>query len=136
MSGLSIGQASEQTGLSPDTLRYYEKLGLIGPVPRTRAGQRRYGKRELSQLRFILRARHMQFSLEEIAQLLRFRQQPGQVCQSVRELTAEKLLQVEETLRELTTLRNELTLLLNLCPGEGDGPCPIIDTLEQEKDPA
>ncbi len=132
MNGLSIRQASEHTGFSSDTLRYYEKLGLIGPVPRSPSGQRRYGEKELSQLRFIQRARKMHFSLEEIALLMTLRQQPLQVQQEVRTLTATKLKQIEETLQALEHLRDELHLLLNLCPGDEQGHCPIIEQLEKK----
>ncbi len=134
MNGLSIRQASEQTGLSADTLRYYEKLGLIGPVPRTPTGQRRYGERDMSRLHFILRARRMSFSLEEIAQLLQLRDRPLAVCQEVRQLTHAKLEQIRSTMKELSLLQNELELLLNLCPGQGEGPCPIIEQLETKKE--
>jgi len=129
MKALSIAQASMHTGLSTDTLRYYEKIGLIGPVPRTASGQRRYGERELSQLQFILRARSMQFSLEEIGQLLELRRQPLQARKEVRQLTRQKLEQIEQTLKTLHTLHDELSLLLKLCPGEGDGPCPIMEQM-------
>ncbi len=135
MNKLSIRQASELTGFSSDTLRYYEKLGLIGPVPRSASGQRRYGEKELSQLRFIQRARKMQFSLDEIAQLMALRRQPLQVQQEVRTLTAAKLAQIEETLQALTHLRDELQLLLNLCPGNDNGQCPIIEELEKKDGP-
>ena len=65
----TIGWVSSQLGMSIDTLRYYEKIGLLPPVRRTASGQRRYSSPDLSRLRFIRRAQGMGFSLEEIAQL-------------------------------------------------------------------
>ncbi len=128
---LTIGQVAARTGLSADTLRYYERLGLIGPVARTPSGRRRYGARDLSRLRFIRRAQQMGFSLAEIGQLLQMRDDPQHARPQVRRLTAAKLAEVEARLTELTTLRDELRLLLNLCRGSADG-CPIIDGIDAE----
>ncbi len=125
----SIGQVAARAGLSPDTLRYYEKLGLLGPVERSPAGRRCYRPRDLSRLQFIRRAQKMGFRLAEIGQLLQMRDDPQHARPQVRQLTAAKLAEVDERLAELTTLRNELQLLLNLCRGSADG-CPIIAGIE------
>lgn len=125
-----IGDVTVQTGFSADTLRYYEKTGLLTNVARAASGVRLYSDKDLSRLRFIQRAKTMNFSLDEIAQLLQMRENPAKVRRSVRELTQHKLNQVESHLKTLTTLRNELTLLVNLCTGAKDG-CPIIDEIDQ-----
>ncbi len=125
----SISETSRQTGLSADTLRYYEKIGLLPRIQCDHGGRRRYSEQDLSRLRFIQRAQKMNFSLAEIADLLTMRADPTQARNEVRQLTRRKLEQVEEHLRELTTLRNELTLLLNLCSAAEDG-CPIIEDME------
>ncbi len=125
---LRIGEAARVTGLSVDTLRYYEKLGLLRPG-RTHSGVRFYGERELSVLRFIRRAKAMNFSLEEIARLLEMRANPRHARDEVRELTHHKLKAISAQIEELGLLKNELTLLLNLCRGAEDG-CPIIESLE------
>lgn len=129
---LRIGEAAEAAGLSVDTLRYYERLGLLGRVPRTPGGARLYGERELSRLRFIRRAQRMRFSLEEIGALLAMRDDPRGAREAVRRLTAEKLAEVEAALADLETLRDELTLLLNLCRGGAGGACPILERLDGE----
>ena len=67
--GLSIRQAGLETGLTPDTLRYYERIGLLGPVARNGGGQRRYSDTDIARLRFVRRAQAMDFSLEEISEL-------------------------------------------------------------------
>ncbi len=128
----TIREVSHQTGLSPDTLRYYEKIDLLPRVQRNRSGRREYGDQDLSRLRFIQRAQKMNFSLAEIADLLDMRNNPLQARNEIRLLTQKKLEQVEEHLQALTTLRDELTLLLNLCRGSEDG-CPIIEGLEEER---
>lgn len=123
-----IGDLARLLGLGVDTLRYYEKIGLLPRVGRSAAGIRGYGEKEVSRLRFIRRAQKMGFSLAEIAQLLAMRDGPQHARDEVRTLTAAKLDEVEARLRELTLLRNELRLLLNLCRGATAG-CPIIETI-------
>ncbi|HHJ36008.1 MAG TPA: heavy metal-responsive transcriptional regulator [Gammaproteobacteria bacterium] len=125
-----MSDISKETGLTADTLRYYEKIGLLRKINRTPSGIRLYDERDLSRLRFIQRAKTMNFSLDEIAQLLQMRENPARVKKSVRELTQNKLSEVEENLKSLTTLRNELTLLVNLCVGSEQG-CPIIDDINR-----
>ncbi len=128
-STLTIGEVGRLLGLSADTLRYYERIGLLPRVHRTASGLRRYGEKDLSRLRFIQRAQKMGFSLAEIAQLLAMRDNPQGARESVRKLTAAKLAEVETRLAELTLLRNEMRLLLNLCRGAKAG-CPILETID------
>lgn len=124
-----IGDITRLTGLSADTLRYYEKIKLLPPVHRTESGVRVYDERDLSRLRFIQRAKSMNFSLEEITRLLEMREDPQHARDEVRELTHRKLQEVKDHLQELDTLRKELTLLINLCRSSEAG-CPIIDDLD------
>lgn len=125
----TIGQVSKGLGLSADTLRYYEKIGLLPKVGRSASGIRQYTEKDLSNLRFIQRAQKMNFSLAEIAKLMKMRNEPQHAKEEIRKLTANKLAQIDEHVNELTLLRNELTLLLNLCQGT-DGECPVIEHLE------
>ncbi|HHC72941.1 MAG TPA: heavy metal-responsive transcriptional regulator [Thiotrichales bacterium] len=124
-----IGEVARLTGLTQDTLRYYEKLGLLPRVARTPSGIRLYDEQDLSRLRFIRRAQKMAFSLEEIGRLLEMREDPGHAREEVRQLTAEKLKEVESRLEEITLLRNELRLLVHLCRGSEEG-CPIIEQID------
>ena len=125
-----IGNVSARTGFSKDTLRYYEKIGLLPRVARNDAGLRIYDTRDISRLGFIKRAQRMKFSLAEIGQLLEMRDNPQNVRVDVRALTQGKLTEVEEHINELTTLRNEMQLLVNLCANAVDG-CPIIEDIER-----
>lgn len=127
-----ISEVSTETGLSTDTLRYYEKVGLLKNVHRAPSGVRLYNDVDLSRLRFIKRAKTMNFTLDEISQLLQMRENPARAKKSVRQLTQNKLDEVEQHLSMLNTLRKELTLLVNLCTGSKDG-CPIIDGIDQPK---
>ncbi|MDH5444347.1 MAG: heavy metal-responsive transcriptional regulator [Gammaproteobacteria bacterium] len=127
-----IGDVANLSGLSVDTLRYYEKIGLLKNIFRNESGIRLYSDKDISQLNFIKRAQRMNFSLEEIRDLLEMRTNPQKACVEVRELTANKLQEVEASLDELNTLRNELQLLLNLCQASENG-CPIIENLDDIK---
>jgi DNA-binding transcriptional MerR regulator len=124
-----IGEVVAALGISADTLRYYEKMGLMPKVER-RGGVRHYCEKDLSRLRFIKRAQKMGFSLEEIANLLSFRENPQQAKPQVRELAQQKLAQIEQHLAELSTLRAELRLLTNLCGANPEG-CPILDEIDK-----
>lgn len=124
-----IGEITKLTGLSADTLRYYEKYGLIKNISRSPSGIRLYSDKDISKLNFIKRAQRMNFSLNEIKKLLSMREDPQHAKDSVRQLTADKLKHIEEQLTELSTLQSELTLLLNLCRGSTDG-CPIIEGMD------
>lgn len=126
-----ISDAAEQTGASVDTLRYYEKIGLLPNIYRTAAGIRLYSDKDISRINFIKRAQRMNFSLEEVKDLLEMRTDPQRACTEVRQLTASKLRDIEARLEELTTLRNELQLLLNLCRAAEDG-CPIIEEFDDQ----
>jgi len=132
---LSIRQAGQETGLSHDTLRYYERIGLLGPVARNRGGQRRYNNGDIARLQFVKRAQAMDFSLEEIGQLLALREQPGDVRGDVRRMTEMKLAAIEERIESLTRLREELAQLISACRASEKG-CPIIARLDSRPEPA
>ena len=126
---MKIGAVVAELGVSADTLRYYEKIGLMPRVQRNGAGVRFYNDRNLSRIRFIKRAQRMGFSLDEISQLLALRDRPRKAKPEIRMLASAKLADIESHLRDLKSLRNELQLLVNLCDGSEDG-CPIIERLE------
>ena len=131
MGAYQIGETSKRLRISADTLRYYEKIGLLPAVARNASGLRIYEDRDISRLNFIRRAQRMHFTLDEIGQLLGMREDPRNVRADVRALMQSKLLEVEEYLEELNTLRNEMRLLINLCQGANEG-CPIIEDIDRE----
>lgn len=130
MTEYRIGETAKVLDLSVDTLRYYEHRGLLPTVARNSAGARVYNDKDISRLRFIRRAQRMNFTLNEIKQLLQMREDPQNARDDVRELTRQKLLGVEASLADLTTLRNEFQLLINLCRASNDG-CPILDQINE-----
>jgi len=127
-----IGDVANELDISADTLRYYEKIGLLLRVTRSDSGIRFYREKDLSRIRFIKRAQRMNFSLAEIGELLKMRDNPQKARNEVRQLTASKLAEIETHVNELSTLRSELQLLLNLCQGTVDG-CPIIENISDHK---
>ncbi|GMR03995.1 MAG: Zn(2+)-responsive transcriptional regulator [Gammaproteobacteria bacterium] len=130
MANYHIGAIALKLGLTADTLRYYEKIGLLPKVSRNPSGIRLYNDKDVSRLKFIQRAQQMNFTLAEIASLLKMREAPQHARKQVRELTAKKLVEVEARVKELRTLRNELQLLINLCTGSKDS-CPIIKEIDK-----
>lgn len=127
----NIGEAARRTGLSADTLRYYERIGLLPPPGRSAGHRRVYRERDIGRLHFIRRAQAVGFTLEEIRQLLRFRENPAKSGRAVRELAVGKHRIVRERLELLKQVEAELALLVNLCRGDGD-ECPIIERLDRE----
>ncbi|MGE0465281.1 MAG: heavy metal-responsive transcriptional regulator [Steroidobacteraceae bacterium] len=127
---LRIREAGKAVGMSADTLRYYEKIGLVPRPARAPGGQRTYAERDLARLRFVTRAQAIGFSLQEIKQLLRFREDPVKCSKGVRALAREKCGQLRAQQQALDQMERELTLLVNLCSGAADH-CPILEKLEK-----
>ena len=94
-----IGEVIKQTGLTADTLRYYEKIGLVKKISRDASGIRSYSDMDVSQLKFIKSAQNMKFSLREIGELLQMRRDQQHARDNVRQLTADKLEQIENQIK-------------------------------------
>jgi len=127
---MKIGVVVAELGMSADTLRYYEKIKLMPKIRRNDVGVRLYSGKDLSCLRFIKRAQKMGFTLDAIAQLLKFRNNPQKAKPQVRKLASQKLVEIEVHLAELGTLRDELHLLTNLCSANSDS-CPILEAFDE-----
>jgi MerR family copper efflux transcriptional regulator len=132
---LSIRQAARETGLSNDTLRYYERIGLLGPVARNNGGQRRYRDTDIARLRFVKRAQAMDFSLEEIGQLLKLRDHRGDVRADARGMAERKLTAIRQRIESLSHLHDELSQLVSECRSSTDD-CPIIAHMDNRRTPA
>ncbi len=126
---LRIRDAALAVGLSADTLRFYEKIRLLPPAARGAGGHRAYGGKDIARLRFVRRAQGLGFTLAEIRQLLRFRENPARCSQNVRRLAQRKCESLAATREVVEMMHRELALLLDLCAGQGDH-CPIIEHLE------
>jgi MerR family copper efflux transcriptional regulator len=131
MEALGIGQLAKRGGVGIDTVRYYERNGLLTPRTRLASGYRRYGDTELARLRFIRRAQGLGFTLKEIKQLLALSAQRdvGRVKRSAQA----KLLDVEARIAALERVRDGLATLIAACPGHGRAAdCPILRALTDE----
>ena len=130
---LTIGRLAEQADVGVDTVRFYERRGLLPKPDRTPAGYRIYSGDTVARLRFIRRAKSLGFSLDEIKTLLRLHDSGGDKS-IVKELTSRKLRQIAVKISDLTRIREVLTELERQCSGSGDiAGCPIIDALATEE---
>jgi MerR family mercuric resistance operon transcriptional regulator len=127
--GMTIGEFSRHTGGNIETIRYYERIGLL-PVPQRAGRYRRYGPADVGRLVFIRRARQLGFTLDEVRALLKLSEAgDGAACAEVRELAASHLAEVKAKIADLRTMERTLTEAVRFCDaGEVPG-CPLINAL-------
>lgn len=124
---MRIGHLAGKAGVAVDTVRYYERQGLLPQPLRRPSGYRDYGDDDLQQLRFVRRCKALGFTLEETRELLRLNADPKADRAEVRALTERRLADVDAKLRELQLLRDSLAELASSCSGRGSlAGCPII----------
>ena len=130
MTAMTIGRLATEAGVPIDTIRYYERNGLL-PAPQRRAsGYREYAAADIERLRFIRRAKELGFTLTEIGELLSLTAQRNNDMRGVKAKAEERLEQVEHKIEELKRVRRGLKELIAACPGHGalEG-CPIVAAL-------
>jgi len=131
MEALGIGQLAKRGGVGIDTVRYYERNGLLAPRTRLASGYRRYGDLELTRLRFIRRAQALGFTLREIKELLALSAQRD--VARVKRSAQTKLVDVEARIDALERMHDGLSKLITACPGHGRAAdCPILKALTDE----
>lgn len=128
----TIGDLAREGDVNIETIRYYERIGLIRQPPKPPRGWRRYGSDAAQRLRFIKRAQQLGFSLDEIKTLLRLRTSDSpRTCASVARRAREKLDEIDAKIHDLQSMRAVLVGLTEACPGEGTGDkCPMLSALE------
>lgn len=127
--GYPIGQMSRETGVNIETIRYYERIGIMPKPDRTEGGNRQYDHDQLKRLFFIRRARGLGFSLEEIRGLFEMVDRKDFSCGEVHDLTVDHLASVQDKIANLIKLEKALKKMVSEC-SRGDVPeCPILDTL-------
>jgi MerR family transcriptional regulator, copper efflux regulator len=132
---LTIGQLAKQGGVHLETIRYYERRGILPRPPRTSAGYRAFSDDALRRLRFIKRAQALGFSLREIEDLLALRARSGRSCVGVQVKAKAKIADIDTKLQELSAMRSALTRLVATCAHRGaTSACPILESLETEDD--
>jgi len=128
---LTIGKLSEECGITADTIRFYEKRGLMRPSSRTAAGYRLYDLSARERLALISRAKSAGFSLNDIGHLLTLRDNPEATCTTVYTHAVEKLAELESKISELEIMRKTLASLIDRCGGQGPiARCPILDSFD------
>ena len=134
MRRLRIGELAASAGISPDTVRHYERCGLLPPAERSAGGYREFPFEALAQLRTVRAALAVGFSIAELARILGERRNGGTPCRKVRALAAEKLAEVERQERELRALRRALIDLLadwdsRLAGQPSDRPAHLLESI-------
>ena len=133
-----IGQVANETGLSIDTIRFYEKQGLLKRSPRTEGGFRLFGADDIARLKFVRKAQELGFSLNEIRELLILRADHVPACLHVKDLLEQKLTAVSQRISELLALEGSLKRALRKCkqelktgtPGHEEC-CPVLEEINQ-----
>ena len=134
METLSIGQVARRAGVGVETVRFYEREGLLEEPPRRTSGYRQYSEEVVKRIGFIKRAKELGFSLKEITELLLLRVDAQTSCDEVKQRTEAKIAEVERKLVELQRMRQALLQVHSLCIGSGPtGRCPMLEALDQQE---
>lgn len=125
---IAIGEASRQSGVSIETIRYYEREGIISKAGRTASGRRAYSDAEISELRFIKRCRDLGFPISDVVALRNLADAPNNSRETVEGLGRKHLSEVRAKLKELRQLEKALAELVSNC-ANGKSDCPMLDAL-------
>ena len=128
---MKISTVAANSGCNLETIRYYERIGLMPPPERTPNGYREYSEADVEQLRFISRGRGLGFSLQEIRSLLRLAQDPGLSCSEVDQLARKHLDDILVRLKDLQRMAHELERTIDHCKKGQRSECTILDSLRQ-----
>lgn len=132
---MKISEASQASGCHLETIRYYERIGLVPAPTRTGGGYRSYSEQDVERLRFITRGRDLGFSLDEIRSLMRLDQDGDLACEDVTRLAKQHLIDVQERIRDLQRVARELERTIRSCGGGVRAECAILDALKQSPAP-
>jgi MerR family transcriptional regulator, copper efflux regulator len=134
MRRMTIGCVARATGVSIDTIRFYERIGLVSPQARTDGGYRVFDAEAVERIRFIQQAKDLGFSLKEVGDLLALNDSPGTSCADVRARTVSKIAQIDERIGSLQRIREALVRLSETCPGTGPvARCTILNAMRSDR---
>ena len=134
METLTIGKVARLAGIGVETIRFYEREGLIEEPPRRESGYRQYPEDTVHRLRFIRRAKELGFTLKEIKELLALRVEPETTCEDIRRRAEAKIGDIEEKICTLNKMKGALKKLTLACKGRGPvSACPILEAMENDK---
>ena len=132
---MKIGAVARQAGITVETVRFYEKKGLLQPPARNESGYRIYSPESLQHLLFITRSKELGFSLKEIKELLQLREAPDTTCTEIKAQAEKKIIEVERKIQDLEQIKEGLIQVTNSCPGAGSlRNCTIIEAILDKKD--
>ncbi|HDZ86967.1 MAG TPA: MerR family transcriptional regulator [Actinobacteria bacterium] len=127
---LTIGKVAKSAKVNIETIRYYEKQGLIPKPPRNTSGYRQYPEDTIARIRFIKSAQELGFSLKEISELLALKVDPHTTCADVKQRAENKASEIDQKIKTLKKIKNTLSKLAKECNGKGPtSKCPILDSL-------
>lgn len=126
---LQIGELARRTGCNIDTIRYYEKIGVLAPPVRTEGGFRLYTLDDVRRLSFIRRARELGFRLEEVRAMLRLSEERPQPCSEVKQIAIGHLADVQSKIADLRAMEAALEILIAKCEQGVSVVCPLVETL-------
>jgi len=125
-----IAEAAREAGVNPQTLRYYERRGLLRAAGRAPSGYREYSADDVRMLRFVKRAQELGLSLADVQELLKLRRTTPAKRQSVRKVAERRLADLEHRIQDLSRMRDALSHLVHACHAGTDPHCPILEALE------
>ena len=132
MAMMRIGEVAQQAGVNVQTLRYYERRGLLPRPSRRPSGYREYSPGTARLVRFIKRAQELGFSLEDAAELIALRERPGRNRTAVRGVATRRVADIAGRIRRLTAMQKALEQLVSACECGATAECPIIDALDDD----
>ncbi len=134
MKSLTIGQVAKQAGVGSETIRYYEREGLLEQAKRKASGYRQFDEQAVDRLRFIRRAKELGFTLKEIKELLSMQVDPVATCVDVKSRAETKIIDIENRIRSLQKIKKALVKLTKTCEGNGAASkCVILESLQPAK---
>jgi MerR family transcriptional regulator, copper efflux regulator len=132
---MTIGELARRAGVNAQTVRYYERRGLLPQPDRTRNGYRSYGEEDLHRLRFILRSKALGFTLKEVGELVDLRVDPRRTAEDVRVRALEKIADTEAKIRDLEAIRSALRRLVDRCAAHGrPDECALMHAIGADDD--
>lgn len=126
---MRIGELARATGTKAETIRYYEREGILPPADRTDSNYRDYSHEHLASLTFVRRARELGFSMAQVRELLALSEHDDKPCEDVDHLVQSQLVEVERKILDLSALRDELSQMLRSCQADRIGECHVIESL-------
>jgi MerR family copper efflux transcriptional regulator len=133
MQTMTIGRLAKEAGVNIDTIRYYERHGLLPRAARRESGYREYSRDDVARLSFVRRAKELGFSLTDIAELLSLSADRHNGVRGVKRKAEQRVADVEQKIRELQRVRRGLKKLIAACPGQGElATCPIVAALSAD----